>query len=74
MSDYLVFTRSYGIVRKRDDNIKAARAWARRALGVEAVSVVREHRGGATLAELESEWRAIVASRSEAWRNGGMSR
>ena len=47
---YLVFTRSYGILRKRDDNIRAARTWAKRALGTEAVSVVREHHGGTSVA------------------------
>jgi hypothetical protein len=64
MADYLVFTKTYGILRKRDDNVKAARKWAKRALGSEAVSVVREHRGGTTVAELEIEWRAIVAQRA----------
>lgn len=65
-ADYLVFTRSYGILRKRDDNVKTARAWAKRALGSEAVSVVREHRTGTSVADLEIEWRAIVAQRAGA--------
>lgn len=65
-ANYLVFTRSYGILRKRDDNVKAARTWAKRALGSEAVSVVREHNGGTSVADLEIEWRAIVAQRAEA--------
>jgi hypothetical protein len=63
-ANYLVFTRTYGILRKRDDNVKSARAWAKRTLGSEAVSVVREHTAGTSVAELEIEWRAIVAQRS----------
>lgn len=63
VKNYLVFTKSYGILRKSDDSIRDARTWAKRALGAEAVSVVREHNSGTSVAELEIEWRAIVAQR-----------
>ena len=58
---YLVFTKTYGILQKREDNIKMARLWAKRALGTDAVSVVPLHNTttGATLEELEIEWRRI---------------
>ena len=62
--NYLVFTKTYGILRKTDDNVKAARAWAKKAFtSGEVVSVVREHNGGTTVADLENEWRGIVAAR-----------
>lgn len=60
---YLVFTRTFGILRKSDDNIRGARQWAKRALGPEVISVVREHNGGTPVEELEIEWRQIVAQR-----------
>ena len=39
---YLIHTEQYGTIRKADDSIKAARAWAKRALGVEPHHVSRE--------------------------------
>ena len=42
MATYLVQTAEYGTLRKADDSIKAARAWAKRALGVGPRNVSRE--------------------------------
>jgi hypothetical protein len=40
---YIVNTKTYGEIRKVDDNIEAARAWAKRAFdGDEVLSVHRE--------------------------------
>lgn len=57
---YLIFTRSYGVLQKTDDTIKAARAWAARALPGEVTQVVRT-KASTNVAELESEWRAQLA-------------
>lgn len=66
LKTYLVFTTTYGILRKADDSISAARQWAARAFpNGEIASVIREHKSttGATFAELESDWRQTVAER-----------
>lgn len=57
---YLIFTRSYGILQKTDDSIKAARVWAARALPGEVTSVTRTT-ASVNVAELETEWQAQLA-------------
>lgn len=54
---YLVFTRSYGILQKTDESIKAARLWARTALPGEVTHVLRTT-ASVDIAELEAEHRA----------------
>ena len=45
MRVYIVRTVKYGDLRKQDDNIRAARQWAKRALGAaEVINVSREYR------------------------------
>lgn len=62
--NYLVFTKTFGIIRKSDDNIKAARQWAKKAFHAgEVVGVQREHSTGTPVADLETEWREIVSRR-----------
>jgi hypothetical protein len=53
MPVYLIFTRSYGILQKTDDNIAAARAWATRALPGETTQVLRTT-ASVNIAELEA--------------------
>ena len=36
---YSVHTRTYGVILKTDESIAAARAWAKKALGAEVISV-----------------------------------
>ena len=43
MPIYIVRTEDYGDIRKRDDDITAARQWAKRALGVAPSAVSLEH-------------------------------
>lgn len=64
MKTYLVFTNTFGILRKADDTVKSARQWAAKAFARgEVVSVVPEHKGGTSVADLEQEWRQHVARR-----------
>lgn len=44
MPVYIVRTEEYGELRKLDDNIAAARRWAKRAFPRQAVQVTREYR------------------------------
>lgn len=60
---YLVYTKSYGILRKAEDNIAAARAWAKRAFGAEVRSVHRERRGTSieALEAAQADWDRTVS-------------
>ena len=51
---YLIFTRSFGILQKTDDTIKAARAWAAKALPGEVTHVARTT-ASVNVSELEAE-------------------
>ena len=67
---YLIFTRSYGILQKTDVTIKAARAWAARALPDEVTQVLRTT-ASVNVAELEAEWRVLRQPTSDRGLSGG---